>query len=235
MTDYQENQREQAELYVDHFDEIQTVQDAFNDRWNEYANSWGRRLATALESAELIADHDEPRSYAEVAIETEPGKSRDWIFRHGTDDWSWIFPGEWWTKLDERRPIVQSSKPNGRVGFLHRLGQHREEAIGEKRLIFYLRNAPSGHSDFYDSFAKQFNADDDIPSLLPAATSRPGRKSNVLEASYPINLESDDDFFEAYNAALAQAMQDHVVSNEALVNKIDTLYEVARNTYEEQN
>jgi hypothetical protein len=111
------------------------------------------------------------------------------------------------------------------AGFVHRLGdQYRSVAIGDRQLKFWLRNARAGHDDFVKNFAERFHSDDGITELLPARTGRTGNQANVLEATYEINVESHDDFFEAYIAALARAINEHVVSNPDLVKKIDTLY-----------
>ena len=225
MTEYQENQQEKVKLYIDHYDEISEVQTAFEERWTELTQSWGTRLAEAVDAAEIVANTDVPEEYVSAVVRMENGTQKRWIFRQSKSDWGCIFPSGWWTKLDERRPICDTPKPNGRVGFLHRLDWHREDALQDQNLIFYLRNAPSGHKEFYDNFANRFNADEDIPELLPSATNRPGVKSNVLEATYDINVEFHDDFFEAYIEALARAIEDHVVSNPELVEKIDSIYE----------
>lgn len=225
MTDYQENQQAKVELYVDHYDEISEVRSAFEERWADFTRNWGTQLARTVDAAEVVADSDVPNEYVSVDLRMDDGTRRQWVFRQGKSDWAWLFPRNWWTKLDENRPICGRSKPNGRVGFLHRLDWHREDALEDRNLIFYLRNAPSGHEDFYDGFAERFNADDDVPGLLPSATKRPGVKSNVLEATYDIDVDRHDDFFDAYVDALARALDDHVLSNPELVDKIDSLYE----------
>ena len=225
MTEYEENQREKAKLYVDYYDELSEVQAAFEERWTDFTESWGTHLARTLDAAEVVSDPDVPDEYVSVELTMDDGTRDDWIFRQGTPDWSWIFSKHWWTKLDDDRPIYDTPSPNARVGFLHRLDWNRETALGDHSLVLYLRNAPSSHEDFYDGFAERFNSDDAIPEMLPSATSRPGVKSNVLEATYDINTELHDDFFEAYVEALARAIDDHVVSNSALVDRIDRLYE----------
>jgi hypothetical protein len=224
MTEYEENQREKTELYVDNYEAISAVQTAFEERWAAFAGDWGTRLARVLEAAEVVSDPDVPDEYVSVDLPTVDDARRRWTFRQGHDDWAWLFPDGWWQKLDDDTRIYDTSKPNARVGFLHRLDRNRQEALADHTLVFYLRNAPSGHETFYDGFARRFNAAAEIPDLLPAATSRPGVKSNVLEAAYDIHTDSHDDFFEAYLAALARAVDDHVVSNPALVETVDRLY-----------
>lgn len=225
MTEYQENQREKVKLYIDNYDELSALREAFENDWKEFQYNWGTKLAQSLEGAEVVVDSDVPEEYVPLDLEMDNGDTKRWTFRQGNDDWSWMVPREWWTKLDERRPIYDTPKPNARVGFLHRLEFDRDVVLEDHVLKFYLRNAPSGHEDFYNNFAARFNNDDDIPRMLPTETERPGVKSNVLEAKYDINIDLHDDFFDAYIDALRRAIEDHVVSNPALVYRIDSHYE----------
>lgn len=225
MTEYQENQDDKAKLYIDHYEEISEVKTAFEGKWREFESDWGTRLAQTMDAAEIVTDSEVPEEYVSVDLEMKNGKRVRWIFRQGKSDWSWMFPKNWWTKLDENRPTPDAVKPNARVGFLHRLDWHYEEAVKDHELVFYLRNAPSGYDGFYHNFAERFNTDNEIPQLLPSGTSRGGVKSNVLEARYDINVDLHDDFFDAYIEALTRAMNDHAVSSPAFVSKIDTLYQ----------
>lgn len=42
MTQYQETQREKAQLYCDHYDEITEVKQAFENRWERLSTNWGK-------------------------------------------------------------------------------------------------------------------------------------------------------------------------------------------------
>ncbi len=225
MTDYQENQQEKVELYLDYYDEISDVQQAFEEEWEEFIDTWGNKLTQVLDTATITDDPAVPEEYASVELAMENDETRIWTFQQSKANWGWMFPREWWTRLDEGRPIFDRESPMARVGFLHRPERNQEEALRDHELIFYLRNAPTADDDFHDGFQERFNADPKIPELLPAKTSRPGRKENVLEATYDITPEYHNDFFEAYIAALARAMEEHVVSNPELVNNIDQIYQ----------
>jgi len=48
MTERQENEREKVELYLEHYNAIKDVTDTFDDRWEEFALSWGSQLAGRL-------------------------------------------------------------------------------------------------------------------------------------------------------------------------------------------
>lgn len=227
MTEYEENQQEKIELYLDYYEEIASVQQAFTDEWDVFTQRWGNKLARALDAATIIEDAAVPDEYVSTELTMEDGTKRTWVFRQGHDDWSWLFPQAWWTNFEEDRPqyIYDPSNSQARVGFLHRLEFNREVALRDHELIFYLRNAPASDDDFYNGFAKRFNADDEIPSLLPSATTRTGVKSNVLEATYTIPIEQHDDIFAAYIDALATALKEHIVTNPELIGKIDTVYQ----------
>ena len=224
MTKYKENRREKIELYLDYYNEISEVQQAFERQWETFAETWGTQLAQSVDTATIVDTFDVPNEYVPVELEIENGDRLLWTFRQGHSDWSWVFPREWWTRLDDREPISDPSTPQARVGFLHRLDGNRDEVLRDHNLICYLRNAPASNEAFYDGFARRFNNDENIPRLLPDLTSRPGVKSNVLQATYDINVESHDDFFGAYIATLSRALNDHVISNPELVNRIDRLY-----------
>jgi hypothetical protein len=224
MTKYQENQQEKSRLYVDHYEEITAVQRAFDEQWAEFTRNWGRRLAREVDAAEVVSDTGVPEPYVSVDLAVGEARQR-WVFRQGTDDWGYLIPHGWWRNVESGQAIYETTKPNARIGFLHRLEQNRERALEDRELVFYLRNAPSGHAEFYDGFAARFNTAADIPELLPSATKRPGVKSNVLEARYDIDTDRHSDFLEAYLAALAEALDDHAVSNPALVRTTEQIYE----------
>lgn len=227
MTDYQENQQEMVELYIENYDMISDIEAAFEEEWAEFEETWGTRLAQTLDAAELIDDPDVPEEYAAVELDMVSGERRQWTFRQGTSDWAWLFPREWWRKLDNDRPISNTSKPNARVGFLHRLEKNQEEAVRDHTLVTYVRNAPSGHKDFYNGFADRFvDARPEIEAAIEGTSfTMTGNKSNVLRGEYEIMVADQDDFFEAYVGALGHAFNDSVVSNPELIETIDRLYE----------
>lgn len=229
MTQYQENQQEKVELYIDHFDEITEVQDAFDDAWDDLTNTWGEELTNTLESARMMDTDDVPPDSLPVELELADGTVRQWTFRHEDSDWAWTFPPEWWRDLKEDETFYTYSpgRTQARVGFLHRLEGNRTEAIRDRELIFYLRNAPASHDSFHEGFTRRFNQHEGIPDMVPSATIRTGKKANLLESTYPINVEMHGDFFDAYIAALATAIEDHVIYNPQLIATIDQLYEQA--------
>jgi len=218
MTDYQENQQEKVELYVEHYDEISEVQQVFDEQWEQFRETWGTRLVEALDTAVIgdIPDINDENLMAEITMEN--GTERRWKLFQDTDFAGLQHPS-WRTGLD-------GTEESPRIYFHHRLGdRYKPVAVGDRKLKFWLRNENYKSPDsFYENYAQKFKSDDRIPHLLPARTTRTGNKTNVLEATYDINVDSHSDFFEAYIAALSLAMDEHVISNPELVNRIDELY-----------
>ncbi|ADJ17029.1 PD-(D/E)XK nuclease family protein [Halalkalicoccus jeotgali] len=229
MTDHERNETEKASLYVDYYDEIDEVQGAFQNGWNDLINTWGRRLATTLDAAQLVEGPEgvPPVPDEDVLLQLPDGEGRRryWLCRQANGKWSWLFPTEWWTHLDRGEPVYRNEKPNARIGFLHRPEFDRETVLGDHELTFYLRNAPSGNDKFYPRFAERFNSDDRIAAALPERSERRSRKSNVVEGTYEIDIDEHDSLFSGYIAALATAVDDHIVSNPSLIGRIDELYE----------
>ena len=233
MTEHERNEAAKAELYVNYYDEMSEITDAFESEWQTFLNSWGRRLAATLDEARVIDNPERVPSVSDVdvMIELPDGEDRRryWVCRQAQGSWSWLFPTNWWTRLDNGEPVYRNENPNARVGFLHRPEFDRQTILEDQELTFYLRNAPSGNDDFYPRFASQFNSDDDIAARLPEETERRGVQSNVLEATYDINIDEHGDLFTGYIQALASAVNDHVVSNHRLIERIDAIYEDTRN------
>lgn len=234
MTEHDQNEAAKAELYVDYYDEVAEITSAFETEWEELIGEWGRRLATTLDDVRLAEDPDglSPAPDEDVLLKLPQGEDRDrdryWLCRQANGDWAWLFPTDWWTDLERDEPIYRNKSPNARVGFLHRPAFDRDAVLEDHELTFYLRNAPSGNEDFYPGFAGRFNDDDEIQAALPDRTERRGVKSNVLEATYEIEVDEHDDLFTAYVAALATAVDEHILSNPSLITRIDDLYEETR-------
>jgi hypothetical protein len=66
-----------------------------------------------------------------------------------------------------------------------------------------------------------------IDDMLPSSAEVMGNKRNMIEATYDIDVEAHEDFFDAYVAALQSAFVDLVVENEELIATIDELYDEA--------
>jgi hypothetical protein len=233
MTEHEHNETEKARLYVDYYDDIAEVQGAFQNEWDDFVDTWGRQLATMLDEAQLVEDPEgvPPMPDEDVMLELPDGddRRRYWLCRQTNGNWAWLFPTDWWTDLESRKPVYRNEKPNARVGFLHRPEFDRETILGDHKLTFYLRNAPSGNDEFYPRFAERFNSDDRVWAALPDRSERRGRKSNVIEATYEITVDDHESLFAGYIAALATAIDEHAVSNHTLIERVDKIYEETLN------
>ena len=210
MTDHERNEAAKAELYVDHYEEVAEITRAFENEWAELIDNWGRRLATTLDGARLV-DNPEgipPIPEEDVLLGLPDGDNprRYWLCRQGNAKWAWLFPTDWWTHIDRDEPVYRNEKPNARIGFLHRPGFDRDTVLGNHELTFYLRNAPSGNDAFYPQFAQRFNRDEELRAALPDRTERRGVKSNVLEATYDLEIERHGDLVSGYVATLSATM-----------------------------
>ncbi len=219
MTDYQENQQEKVELYVEHYDEISEVQQVFDEQWEEFSKTWGTRLVEALDTAVMVDNPDILDGKVMADITMEDGSEKKCVLSQDSD-WGAIRPINWRTELDE-------TEKEPRVYFLHRVGdRYKSVAVGDRELKFWLQspryNSPD---DFYENFSLKFESDEQIPDLIPSQTTRTGNKGNVLKVTYDINVDSHSNFFEAYIAALSLAMDEHIVSNPELVNRINHIYQ----------
>jgi hypothetical protein len=218
MTDYQENQQEKVELYVKHYNEISEVEQVFDEQWEQFRGTWGTRLVEALDTAVMVDNPDIPDGKVTADITMKDGSEKKCVLSQDSD-WGAIRPLNWRTELDE-------TEKEPRVYFFHRVGnKYKSVAVGDRELKFRLQspryNSPD---DFYENFSPKFESDEQIPDLIPARSTRTGNKANVLEATYDINVDSHSNFFEAYIAALSLAMDEHVISNPELINRIDELY-----------
>lgn len=228
MTDYQENQQEKAELYFEYYDAITEAQEAYEDRWDWFANNWGSLLAKTMDSAELIeipALRD-----TDIAVElTQPAtEDETWIFTHSDSDWASFYKEGWFRHKDNLSNIYtpDQNRDDIWVLFCHRLEKNREKAIKDNLLQIRLINGIGNSDEFNDKFRQKFitkveNSNNEMSSSVNV----PGTRSSPLTATYNIPVREYDDFFEAYVAALDDAFYDLVIENGQIITLIDEAYE----------
>lgn len=228
MTEYQQNQQEKMALFVRHWEAIAEVESAFDEAWSQFQDSWGERLAATLRAVETVSPSRVPEEYAVVTLDD---RDERWIFRQTHDDWAWLFKDEWWRNVATGDPIYtyDASRPDARVGFLHRLKKHRDDALQDRELKFFFRSTPPNVDAFDAVFDDAFDADasPEIAAALPERMSFTGGADTLLEGTYPINYSDDQEFLAAYVGALATAVQENVIENPELVNAIDEQYDIA--------
>lgn len=210
MSDQTEHEREKVELYVDHYDAIADVSEAFDSRWDEFTREWWTQLRRAIDD-EVDAD---------------------WFGIEGVDDWAYLFKRGWWRNRETLEPVDEYGEYDTvRVGFLHRLDHHRELAVGDRTLKFQFRNCPPNRhleneeTNFRDAFYEHFEGHrSEIRETLPEAAELTGNMHNLIEATYDIPVKNHQNFFDAYVAALERAFVEHALENEALGGEIDAVY-----------
>jgi hypothetical protein len=227
-TEYQENQQEKAELYFEYYSEIAEAQEAFENRWEWFANNWGNQLVEAMdvvEPVEIPSLRD-----TDIAVEiTQPSiEDETWVFRQGGSEWAGIFKKGWWRQENNLENICTIDGDNNdvRITLFHRLEQNRGKAIRDGLLELGLYHGRGANSQFMDMFKEELttkveNSDNGIPSAVSVG----GRRSNPLTATYDIPVRDHDDFFEAYVAALRDTLRSLVIENREITTLIDEAYE----------
>ncbi|MFC4986836.1 PD-(D/E)XK nuclease family protein [Saliphagus infecundisoli] len=228
MTDQQEHDQEKIDLYLTHYDAITDVSETFDERWEEFTDEWAERLGERLQQDGFgsYADFGEHLTAVELTANASSGQS--WKFRTSSSDWGMIFKDGWWRHTDELADEIYGrpdDRNDVRIGFHHRLGRNRDRAVRDEKLTFYFRNMGANDQAFIDAFNDKFySRQSGIEQTLPAASSVTGNKRNMIEATYDIETDAYDGFFEAYVAALEQAFVEHVVKNEQLVELLEGAY-----------
>lgn len=145
MTEYQENRLEKAKLYIEHYDEITAVQEAFDDQWETFTTNWGTKLTEALETAEIVEDRNIPDGYVAVDVKAEEDNYERWVFRQGMADWGEILKDGWWKHIEDLSNIYGSPRDDAIAGicFYHRLRQNRDLALDENILEIQLWHSSS--------------------------------------------------------------------------------------------
>lgn len=214
MSEPSATEREKVELYLEHYDAIHDVRMAFEERWEVFGDEWPELLEAALDETELDLS--------------------SWYFLAYNNDWGNIFRHGWWRRISDREPISDRDVSNdARISFIHRLEGNRTVALGDRTLLFYFRNAGANEQRFIETFNENFSAAEaDIQAALPKTAEITGERRNLIEAEYDIRVDEHDDFFDAYIAALRDAVVDHIVENEQLVSILDQVYDESVSIYD---
>lgn len=233
MTEFQENQQEKAKLYFDYYDELQEVQNAFEDEWDEFADNWGLRLARELDRAEIVDITDLPDSHVAIELKPESSKSRRWVFRQG-NSWAGIAKEQWRRRTDNGS-VIYSARDDDKYAHItlyHRLEKNRKKAIKNGVLELTLWHGTSSDSEFH--LMVQERVSDTIEQRgyeLPSQLNLTGRSGSILSATYNIPTAEYDDFFDAYTAGLKNAFVDLVIEKGNLITIIDESFNEALEEY----
>lgn len=236
MTEYQENQRDKAKLYVEYFDEITEIETAFDDQWKKLKDRWGTRLAQVLNNAVVVEDSEAPDQFVVVDVTGSDTDRQRWLLRQ-SKDWASLRRQKWWRSTPDLSTIYSVPEDESVAGLslVHRLKKNRDLAVKDRtlELEFWHKNENS------DEFVSKFNQclmdkEEEIKAELPPAV-KPfditENKRTLWRARYDIHLEDYDDFFDAYIGALGYAFEDLVKEHPKLLTSIDEAYDEALSIY----
>jgi len=233
MTKHQENQQEKAQLYFDYYDEIQDVQSAFENQWDDFTDNWGLRLARELDGAEIVEISDLPDTHVAIELNPRSGESARWVFRQGSS-WAGIAKEPWRRRTDDRSVIYSSRDDDAyaHITLYHRLGKNRQKAIRDGVLELTLWHGNSSDKEFWNLVNERIDTKIEERGYdLPPSVSLTGRTGSILSATYNIPVAEYDDFFDAYTAALGSAFVDLAVENYELTTLIDEAFEESLEEY----
>lgn len=234
MSEHQQNDREKLELYLDHYEAIKDVSDTFDAQWEAFTDEWGRLLGEELERGEVATYTELNEDVIAVELTGEDAPREGWRFRTSSSDWGMLFREGWWRHIDDLTPLDgrPDDRNDVRIGFHHRLGRNRDQAIGENELRVYFRNMGANEQVFIDAFSAEVrNRREELTASLPATAEFTGHKRNMIEATYDIQRTGADDFFDAYISALATAFRELVVENPEVVGHLTEAYDSALEMY----
>ena len=234
MTEKQHQDRAKLALYLEHYDAIRDVIDAFDVQWETFTDDWHQLLATELAHEYDVTTSDLGEGVLGLDVTTNSERTESWRLLTRRSDWGMIFREGWWRHTDDLRPVTRrpDDRSDVRIGFHHRLDRNRDLAIGDHELRVYFRDMGANDQAFIDAFTRQFrNRRDEIAACLPPAAELTGNRRNLIQATYDIRPEGPDDFFEAYVSALATAFEDLVIENPDLIDLLTEIYDSETEMY----
>lgn len=231
MTDLDQADEAEIELYLEHVEAIEAVRDTFGRHWEMLTNNWGSRLADRLQNTGADAVLVEPEDVVGIAIDVADDSVEDerWYFQQRQRDWSHVFKNGWWLQTDEEfTPVARRGPAAIRIGFHHRMDRDRQLAVQEQTLRFHFRNMGSNDQEFIDAFHEAFKRrSDSIEKHLPQNSELTGEKRDLIVSTYQIDVDEHGDFFEAYVAALQEAFESFIVDDRGALNHIEDAFQDA--------
>lgn len=230
MSDQQRHDREKVELYLDHYEAISDVVETFESRWNTFAEEWRTRLGDALNRDGYATYSTPAEDVTEVQLRSDVDVPRNWRFHTRNADWGMLFKSGWWRHTDDLRALYRrpDDRNDVRIGFHHRLNRNRTDAVQDHTLKFYFRTMGANDDQFQQRFNEAFDdRRDELSANLPGTAQLLSYKCNRIRSTYPIRVESTEDFFQAYIKALEQAFVDHVLEAPELIAEIDDVFQAS--------
>ncbi len=228
MTEYQENQKEKAQLYFEYYDEIAAAEDAFKKQWSEFADTWGTQLVQALDVGKIVELPEISETNIAVEIQTHGGDTERWVFWQGNSDWAGIVKEGWWRHGETLSNVysVADDRDDFRISLYHRLTENRERAVQDNILELQLWHGTGNGDRFMYDFKGEIAVKmDERADAFPATAEYTARRGNPIVITYNIPINKYDDFFKAYVAALNDAFIDIAVNHAEFVTIVDQIYQ----------
>ena len=234
MTEHQENEQEKAQLYFDYYDELQDVQSAFENQWDDFTDNWGLRLARELDDVEIVKIPDLSDNQVGIELNPDAEDSARWIFRQGSS-WAGIAKEQWRRRRTDDHPVIYGAPDDdnyAHITLYHRLEKNRKKAIRDGILELTLWHGNSSDNEFYKLVNERVgNKIDEREYQLPPTVDLTNRTGNILTATYNIPIAEHDDFFDAYTVGLGDAFVDLTVENSELITIITEAFEESLDEY----
>lgn len=228
MTNYQKNQQEKAELYFEYYEAIIEAQEAYENQWDWFANNWGTQLAETMDNVKQVEIPNLREDDIAVEVAQPSNEDERWVFTQTGSDWVNMFKSGWFRDKSDLSNIYIPDEDRNYIWtmFSHRLEKNREKAVEDNVLMINLIHGLGNSDSFNDTFKQKFvNKVENSNVKMPNSVRIPGTRSSPLTATYDIPVREYDDFFEAYIAALDDALQDLVIENHEIITFIDEAYE----------
>lgn len=233
MSEHEQNQREKANLYIDHLHEIEEVQHAFEAAWADFEESWGGRLAKSMKDAKLVDSIDIPNGWVEIELQNKSNEPSRWLL-HESASWGGITKKMWRRRTDDGSPVYR--KPDdeqyAHITFYHKLNNNSRQAIDDGILELTLYHSNDSDEDFWIMVNEKIEQGIETKSYnLGSNISLTSRKGSILSAVYNISKAKHNDFFDAYLSTLERALIDFTTTQAELIDIIDQAFEESLEEY----
>jgi hypothetical protein len=186
-----------------------------------------------LDGAEIVEIPALSDTHVAIELETQAGEPTRWIFRQ-SHSWAGIAIEQWRRRTDDHS-VIYSSRDDDKYAHItlyHRLEKNRQKAIEDRELELTLWHGTSTDNEFYDLINERVETKIEERNYeLPPNVSVTGRSGSILSVTYNIPVTKHDNFFDAYIAALSEALVDFAVENHELTTIITEAFEESLTEY----
>lgn len=235
MNDQSSTDEEKIALYLEHFDAIEDVRDAFDESWDSYSHQWGSRLADSLSTGQFDIHRRDGEGYPEVVVPRSGEAEERWILRENGGDWQHIFKYGWYQHEESGEVLTDRASGSNdlRIGFYHRMQKNQDTAIRDHELKLNFRNMGSNPTEFINIYVENFEErEGQIEEMLTDTNAiLTGNKRTLIEGEYEIPVDSHEDYFSAYTRALDEAFVDLVIEEPELIGVLEEIFNQSVDDY----